>query len=129
MLQRVYLRASVSLNHFNLCCWTSPPGLHLYPTRPTENRNHCCLSCPLTDAAFLYLITPSFYVLTFVVMALSCLSTYEAVIVSCLLSGFVVTCFLVLERFSPKHISVYFDPLSVCKLYFGSLVMKCALTK
>lgn len=51
-------------------------------------------------------------------------------IVSCLLSGSVTTCFHVLQRFPPQHISVSsWSIFCPCTLQFGSLVMKCALTK
>lgn len=66
----------------------------------TENHNQCCLSCSLSDTAFVCLVIPSFHLSVFVATVLSCLllSTYSMrqLIVSCLLSGFVVSCFCVL---------------------------------
>lgn len=124
----------------SLSLWTAPISavglgpscLHLYPSHPTVDHNHCCHSCPLTAPAFVYLITPSFHFLAFVVMALSCLllSTYKATdcLVFCLaLSELVFVSFNVF-LYSTKF-CLFWSTMCQCKLYFESLVMKCAFTK
>lgn len=106
----------LSLIYFHLRYWTFPSCLHLCVCLPTEKDNHCCLCCPLTD----YCVCLSHYLFIFCCLYRNSvvMFTIEHIWTNWLCLVKVWSCLNLfsypLTPFPPQHISLHFDPLSVC---------------
>lgn len=93
---------------------TAVSAAHLLPL-------HLSISLP-----FLFIFLPLLSWLSHV----CCWVHMRLLIVSCLLCGFVATCFYVLQNFSSTtNFCLFWSIICPCTLSCGSLVIKCALTK